>query len=63
MRYSQSFYLDFLGFLSNKFPDFHWESDTYQEYCWWVEGTDLGRKGIITLEELVEDISGYLSLE
>jgi len=63
MRYSQSFYLDLLGFLENKFPNFHWGSDTYEEYYWWVDGTDLGRKGLLTLQDLVDDISKHISLE
>ena len=40
---------------------FYWGSDTYQEYYWWVEDSYLGRKGLLTLEELVENILITLS--
>lgn len=55
--YNDEFYLKLLSYLSEEqYLFLHWGSDTYQQYYWWVKDTEVGRKGIRTLKELVEDI-------
>ena len=42
---------------------FHWDTNTYQEYYWWIEDSDLGGT-FLTLGELVEDVlSRFFNLE
>jgi hypothetical protein len=60
MRYSHSFYLDFLGFLKNKFPTFYWGEN--EEGYYWGD-TSVINGGFNTLRELTDHISNYLSLE
>lgn len=61
MRYSHSFYLDLLGLLSNKFPDFTWGEDDLG-YYWKESNKEISKVGFESLQDLVESISGYLSL-
>ena len=66
-EFDDSFYVKFLNYLEEKHylgAGFHWSSDIYQEYYWWIEDRNLGRKGLLTLKELVEDVlSGFLNVK
>ena len=56
-KFNDEFYSKLLDYLEEKqYLGFHWGSDTYQEYYWWVEDSNLGCKGLLTLKELVEDV-------
>lgn len=56
-KFDDESYIKLLDYLEEKqYLGFHWGSDTYQEYYWWIEDKDLGRKGVLTLKQLVEDI-------
>lgn len=62
MRYSESFYLDLLGFLKNKFPTFYWGQD--EDGYYWGDSEE-GYKFIMfdSLQQLVDSISKYLKIE
>ena len=64
MRYSHSFYLDLLGLLCNKFPDFYWGDDEPNlGYYWGDTNLDIHKDGFKTLQDLVDSISKHISLE
>ena len=57
-EYDIDFYIKFMNFLEEKHylgGGFHWDTNTYQEYYWWIEDRDLGGT-FLTLGELVEDV-------
>jgi len=60
MRYSQSFYLDLLGFLTNTFDDLYW-GENKDGYYWGVRET-IFLDNFSSLQELIDSISIFLKI-
>ena len=67
MRFSQSFYLDLLSFLKDKFEGFYWGEDD-SGYYWGDKDSDSNEEYLhlnkfSSLQDLVESIFEYIHLE
>lgn len=57
-EYDIDFYIKLMNYLEEKHYlglGFHWGTNTYQEYYWWIEDRELGGT-FTTLKNLVEDV-------
>lgn len=62
IKFSHSFYLDFLSFMRYKFPSIYW-GENEKGYYWGDFSLDVYFESFNNLQELVESISNYLSLK